>query len=84
MAVRSNNTEWTRAWKTYVQAINPIIARNQITVGGPVILSQIENEYRGEGSRYVGDVQYMGQLEAEFRETGIAVPIFHNVSFILA
>lgn len=40
------NTELDRKWsKHWYDAVMPVLARNQITHGGPVIMVQIENEY---------------------------------------
>jgi beta-galactosidase GanA len=40
------NTELDRKWsKHWYDAIMPVLARNQVTRGGPVILVQIENKY---------------------------------------
>jgi len=40
------NTELDRKWsKHWYDAVMPLLARNQITHGGPVIMVQIENEY---------------------------------------
>ena len=40
------NTELDRKWsKHWYDAIMPVLARNQISHGGPVIMVQIENEY---------------------------------------
>lgn len=46
LEVRTDDPLYARAWKAYIDKIGPIIARNQVTKGGPVILAQIENEYR--------------------------------------
>ncbi|RPA95845.1 hypothetical protein L873DRAFT_1791948 [Choiromyces venosus 120613-1] len=78
--VRTNETLYTEAWKEYIAKIGPIIARNQITVNnGPVILAQIENEYRsGERHTFIGADEYMEDLSISFKKAGIVVPIFHN------
>ncbi|CAN9306741.1 unnamed protein product [Alternaria alternata] len=56
-----------------------IIAKNQITNGGPVILAQVENEL--QQTRYEADntlVIYMEQLKTAFKDAGIIVPLSHN------
>jgi hypothetical protein len=48
------NTDLDRNWsKHWYDAIMPVLARNQITRGGPVIMVQIENEYGHP--RYLSD-----------------------------
>ncbi len=50
------NTELDRKWsKHWYDAVMPLLARNQITHGGPVIMVQIENEY--------GHPQYISNQE---------------------
>jgi hypothetical protein len=50
-----------------------IIAKHQITNGGPVILFQPENEFGGDAS-------YMKIVEKQFRDAGIIVPFIDNDS----
>ena len=50
------NTDLDRKWsKHWYDAVMPILARNQVTRGGPVIMVQIENEY--------GHPEYLGEEE---------------------
>jgi len=50
------NTELDRKWsKHWYDAIMPLLAQNQVTRGGPVIMVQIENEY--------GHPQYLSDEE---------------------
>ena len=53
MSFRSSNPAWKAAMKKFVLEIvdysTPYLAKN----GGPIILAQIENEYRGNDSAYV-------------------------------
>lgn len=62
-----------------MQKVGSIIAANQITNGGPVILNQVENELTE--TVHSADntlVIYMEQLKKAFREAGIVVPFTHN------
>ncbi|HEX8917171.1 MAG TPA: beta-galactosidase, partial [Chloroflexota bacterium] len=52
----------------------PILARHQVTSGGPVILLSVENEY----NQSTGSQQYMQNLYDLARRNGIDVPIFDN------
>ncbi|KAK0660611.1 putative beta-galactosidase C [Lasiodiplodia hormozganensis] len=77
--LRTNDETYYEQWLPWVNAIMPIIARNQITEGGPVILVQVENELTQ--SRHVADdplVLYMEQIKKAFRENGIVVPFTSN------
>lgn len=69
---RTSDKEYTAAYKEWLDHIDPIIAKHQITKGGSVILYQVENEYDG------GDAVYMQQLQDKVRQDGINVPLFHN------
>ncbi|OJD34859.1 glycoside hydrolase family 35 protein [Diplodia corticola] len=77
--IRTNDETYHAQWLAWVDAVMPIIARNQITEGGPVILVQVENELTE--SRHVADdplVLYMEQLKQAFRDHGIVVPFTSN------
>lgn len=63
----------------YVKNIGQIIAKAQITSGGPVILFQPENEY----SQATPDVKfpdgdYFQAVEDQYRDNGILVPFISN------
>ena len=73
---RTDADDYQAAWEEYFDAINPIIAKHQLTDGGgSVILYQIENEYTGTNA--TGQT-YMEELKAAVRADGIDVPLFHN------
>ncbi|MFL6135310.1 MAG: beta-galactosidase, partial [Nocardioidaceae bacterium] len=73
---RTDADDYQAAWEEYFDAINPIIARHQLTDGGgSVILYQIENEYTGTNA--TGQA-YMEELKSAVKADGIDVPLFHN------
>ncbi|TRM69220.1 glycoside hydrolase family 35 protein [Schizophyllum amplum] len=72
--LRTNNENYTEAWTPYMTAISKIIARNQITEGGPIILVQAENEFDEGETRS----PYMQAVIDLYRDNGIVVPITHN------
>ncbi|KKY15881.1 putative beta-galactosidase e [Phaeomoniella chlamydospora] len=82
--IRSMSQDYLDATKNYVSTIGQIIARAQITNGGPVILLQPENEYStwpGENdTTFPNDMNrlYMAFVERQFRDTGIVVPYVVN------
>ncbi|KAK0438054.1 glycoside hydrolase family 35 protein [Armillaria borealis] len=72
--LRSNNPNYTEAWTPYLTSISKIIAKNQITNGGPIILVQAENEY----SESAGNDEYMQAIIDLYRDNGIVIPTTHN------
>lgn len=77
--LRTSDEAYHQAWIPWLQKIGSIIAANQITNGGPVILNQVENELTE--SVHSADntlVIYMEQLKTAFRDAGIVVPFTHN------
>lgn len=76
---RTSDATYRETWSEWVAQVGSIIAKNQITNGGPVILTQVENEL--QETRYVANdtlVLYMEQLKTAFKEAGIVVPLTHN------
>lgn len=57
-----------------------IIAKAQITNGGPVILVQPENEYTEATDRVpeFPDQEYFAYVEKQLRDAGIIVPLINN------
>ncbi|KAF2132359.1 glycoside hydrolase family 35 protein [Dothidotthia symphoricarpi CBS 119687] len=76
---RTSDGTYQQVWSEWITEIGAIIKRNQITNGGPVILTQVENELT-EGTRSPTNtlVVYMEQLKTAFKEAGIIVPLTHN------
>ncbi|KAF9472855.1 glycoside hydrolase family 35 protein [Pholiota conissans] len=73
-SLRANNANYAQAWTPYLTAITKIIARNQITNGGPIILVQAENEYSASASNNI----YMQAIIDLYRANDIVVPITFN------
>ncbi|WP_199509591.1 beta-galactosidase [Nucisporomicrobium flavum] len=71
---RSSDAGYTDAYREWLDRINPIIARHQVTRGGRVLLYNVENEYQANT-----DAQYMQDLQDRARADGITVPITTNV-----
>jgi beta-galactosidase GanA len=70
---RSSDPGYTAAYREWLGHINPIIARHQVTRGGPVIAYNVENEYAANT-----DARYMQDLQDTARAAGIDVPVTHN------
>lgn len=76
---RTSDETYQKAWSEWIAEVGPIIAKNQITNGGPVILTQVENELTE--SKYDPNntlVIYMEQIEKAFKDAGLIVPTTHN------
>ncbi|KAF2128763.1 glycoside hydrolase family 35 protein [Dothidotthia symphoricarpi CBS 119687] len=80
--LRTPDEDFQQASKHYIESITPIIAKAQITNGGPVILFQPENEYSaGLNNVTFPDADYMNNLMKQFRDLGIVVPLINNVAW---
>ncbi|PIL34795.1 hypothetical protein GSI_02582 [Ganoderma sinense ZZ0214-1] len=74
--VRTNDTDWTAAYRPYISGVINETVHNQVTEGGPLIAMQIDNENRN--SRDPRTQEYFQQLEDQYRAGGIAVPLTYN------
>ncbi|KAI0477066.1 family 35 glycosyl hydrolase [Xylariaceae sp. FL0804] len=77
--LRTSDETYHQAWLPWVTEISNIIAKNQVTENGTVILYQIENEL--QETDHSSDntlVIYMEQLENATRAAGITVPFSSN------
>ncbi|KAK1216622.1 hypothetical protein PQX77_020742 [Marasmius sp. AFHP31] len=81
-SLRNNDPRYTEAWTPFMNRINQIVAKHEITNGGPVILSQIENEIccqrNSDGSINTPIAEYMANLEQNARDNGVLIPIITN------
>jgi len=75
---RTSNPNYTAAWEPYVAEVSKTIVRNQITNGGPIILTQVENEYSSFPSGQKEDKTYEQLLLDAFAKAGITVPTTTN------
>ncbi|KAH8799443.1 glycoside hydrolase family 35 protein [Xylogone sp. PMI_703] len=76
--LRTNDSDYLHATDNYVANIGKIIAKHQITNGGPVILYQPENEYSGATGVQFPNADYMQYVEDQARKAGIVVPFVSN------
>jgi len=77
--LRTNATSYLDATKLYMSSVNAIIAKAQITNGGPVILVQPENEYTYPANGiYFPNREYFAYVEQQYRDAGIVVPFISN------
>lgn len=76
---RTADSTYYSAWLPWIQKVGDILAANQITEGGPVILYQIENELQETVHQANNTlVLYMDQIEQASRDVGIVVPFTSN------
>ncbi|KAH0584129.1 hypothetical protein H2248_009695 [Termitomyces sp. 'cryptogamus'] len=73
-SLRTDNPNYQEAWTPYMTSISLLIAKNQITNGGPIILVQAENEFSASADHNI----YMQAIIDLYRANGIVVPITHN------
>lgn len=70
---------WTDKAESYVANVDKLIAKYQITNGGPIILYQPENEYTGAASGVkFPDPDYMQYVIDQARNAGIVLPMMSN------
>lgn len=78
-SLRTSDETYHQAWLPWINEIGAILAKNQITNGGPVILDQIENELQETTHSPTNTlVVYMEQIEKASRDAGIIVPFSSN------
>ncbi|KAF2227033.1 putative beta-galactosidase [Elsinoe ampelina] len=77
--LRTPDPEYLSATDNYIANMAGIIAKAQITNGGPVILYQPENEYSQADSNVVfPDSDYFQYVIDQARNAGIVVPLISN------
>ncbi len=74
--LRTNHPESVRTSQHWFNLVLPVIQRNQITVGGPIIMVQVENEYDFSPPMPDADKrEYVRALARMVWNAGIEVPI---------
>jgi len=77
--IDSDSELYLRYAARWYNAICPLVARYQITKGGPIILVQIDNEYENTlGKPLSADPSHLRTLAHAARERGIEVPLYIN------
>src|SRR5882724_5906340 len=72
MKVRSSDPRFLKAADNYIQAVGHQLAPLQITHSGPIIMTQVENEYGSFGN----DHQYMSAIKQMIVEAGFDVTLY--------
>ncbi|KAJ0298027.1 hypothetical protein COL516b_010177 [Colletotrichum fioriniae] len=76
--LRTSDPEFLSATDNYMANICGIIAKAQITNGGPVILFQPENEYTNFEDGSSADGPYFQYVIDQARKAGVVVPLISN------
>jgi hypothetical protein len=76
--LRTKDKSYLDATENYMAQMGAIIAKAQITNGGPVILVQPENEYTSFVDGEEPDQDYFIYVEEQLRKAGIVVPLINN------
>lgn len=72
IGLRSMDPKFLEPAKRYLREVGRVLAPQQITHGGPLLMVQVENEYGSFGK----DERYMGALRETLIEAGFDVPLF--------
>ncbi|KAH7102986.1 glycoside hydrolase family 35 protein [Auriculariales sp. MPI-PUGE-AT-0066] len=75
---RSSNKTYVDSYQLYWKEMCELIAKNQITNGGSVILFQLENEYSGYLEPHTEDFEYERLLIEDTLKHGIVIPTTTN------
>lgn len=71
------NPHILEAWLPYMQRYTSILSKHQVTNGGNLVLSQLENEFWGQRTNSGAEnwplIAYMQQLEKISRDAGLVI-----------
>ena len=78
--LRSRDSVFIAKSTAWLKEVGRVLAPMQITQGGPIIMTQVENEY----GYYSNDAEYMGVMRQAVIDAGFDVPLFAcNPTFAL-
>jgi beta-galactosidase len=70
--LRSKDPVFMKASTAWFKEVGRVLGPLQVTKGGPILLTQVENEYGSYGT----DAEYMGLLRQALVDAGFDVPLF--------
>lgn len=70
--LRTQDAYYMERCRIYLKEVGRVLVPLQINNGGPIIMTQVENEYGSYGS----DKEYIGKLRDYLTEAGFTVPLF--------
>ena len=77
--LRTDQETYLDTTTLYMSKVGALLAKYQITNGGPIILVQPENEY-SQGPSFP-EPEYFGYVEQQLRDAGIVVPLMNNQAY---
>ncbi len=72
VALRTTDPSFLKPARKFLLEVGRVLAPQQITHGGPLLMVQVENEYDSYGH----DAEYMGALRQALIDGGFDVPLF--------
>lgn len=70
--LRTQDAYYLERCRLYLHEVGRVLAPLQISNGGPILMTQVENEYGSYGS----DKEYIGKIRDYLVEAGFTVPLF--------
>lgn len=70
--LRTQDPYYLERSRIYLKEVGRVLAPLQISNGGPIIMTQVENEYGSYGN----DKEYIGKIRDYLMEAGFTVPLF--------
>lgn len=70
--LRTQDAYYLERCRIYLKEVGRVLAPLQVTNGGPIIMTQVENEYGSYGN----DKEYIGKVRDYLVEAGFNVPLF--------
>jgi beta-galactosidase len=70
---RTQDSYFLERSRKYLLEVGRELAPLQVTKGGPIIMTQVENEY----GHYASDTVYLGKIRDYIVEAGFNVPLYH-------
>ncbi len=70
--LRSTDSIFVAKSRAWLKEVGRVLGPMQITQGGPIIMTQVENEY----GYYSNDAEYMGLMRQALLDAGFDVPLF--------
>lgn len=70
--LRTQDSYYLERCRIYLSQVGKILAPLQVTNGGPIIMTQVENEYGSYGD----DKEYIGKIRDYLVDAGFNVPLF--------
>ncbi|OQP63901.1 hypothetical protein A3860_23505 [Niastella vici] len=72
LKVRTQDAYYLERCRLYLQEVGRVLAPLQVSNGGSIIMTQVENEYGSYGN----DKEYIGKIRDYLVEAGFTVPLF--------